>query len=303
MPKTLMNGDVLAIDIGGTKIRAGRVREGEVVDAVVIPTAPAASESVLDRITELASRFSGIERVGVAAAGVIVDGRVTHATDLIPNWAGSDIVSRLCETLGVPVAVLGDAHAHGLGEATFGAGRRLESILTVAVGTGIGGAVVEHGAPTRGSHGVAGHIGHVLHPASAQLICSCGRVGHIEALASGPGIAEEFGRRNGGTHSGREVAELAAAGDPRAIEVLQYTAAALGEVIGSLANVIDPSLVVLSGSVSAAGDRWWDALRRGYRASAMDAVARVNLVPGELGDHAPLLGAAAFASQLEEQPC
>ena len=301
-------GRTLALDIGGTKIRAAIVTECEVVEVETIGTRPEGGESVLDRVARLAARYRDVAAVGVAAAGVVNDGRVTSATDLIPGWAGADIAGRLGDELGVPVAVLGDAHAHGLAEARFGAGRGVASTLTVAVGTGIGGAYVEAGSPALGDHGVAGHLGPVLHPESVGLVCSCGRVGHLEPFASGTGIVDAYARGGdapsgaeiGGTGepvSGAEIARRCEVGEERAVRVITRAGSALGSAIGSIANVLDPGIIVFSGSVTAAGSAWWQSLRAGYLESAMTPVAHTPLVRGELGDHAPLLGAAAFVKE------
>lgn len=311
-----MPASVLALDIGGTKIRAGVVDSvavqdtsdaatvSAVSDVAEVPTRPVEGETVLDRVAELAARYRGhgVGAVGVAAAGVIRDGHVVSATDLIPGWAGSDIAGRIRDTLGVEVTVLGDAHAHGVAEARFGAGRGHDSALVVAVGTGIGGAWVRHGVPAVGEHGVAGHLGHLTHPDAIGLHCSCGRTGHIEAFASGTGIAEGYVRAGGQALTGTEISARASSGEPRAVQVLAAAGHALGSTLGSLANVLDPGIIVMTGSVTGAGGPWWDQLRAGYRTAAMDPVADTALVPGVLGDTAPLLGAAAGATDTAEQP-
>lgn len=299
---------ILAIDIGGTKIRAGVVTirpsgdgdgeiDSEVSAVITIDTAPAPGQSVLDRVAELADRYGRVDAIGVGAAGVINNGRVVAATDLIPGWAGSDIAARLRQVQDVPVAVLGDAHAHGLAEARLGAGRKHPSTLAVAVGTGIGGAFVRAGEPELGDHGVAGHIGHILHPDSADLVCTCGRIGHIEPLASGTGLATAYTVQSGERVSGAEVARRAAAGEHLAVGILRRAGTALGGAVGSLANVLDPGIIVFTGSVTQAGSIWWDAVRAAYRDTALAPIEATPLVPGELGDSAPLLGAALFVQE------
>lgn len=284
---------ILTVDIGGTKIRIGLVEGEQVVDTCSAPT-PAAEGGVrlLEVICELAQRYSGYRGVAVAAAGVIEGGRVISATDLIRGWAGTDIAGVLREKLGVPVTVLGDVHAHGMGESSLGAGRGYSSCLTVAVGTGIGGAFVENGLLQRGAHALGGHFGHMDAQEAVGLACSCGRDGHIEPLASGSGVAACYEALTGEAASGREIDQRARDGEESARTVLYGSAFALGRVLGSVANLIDPAVIVLSGSMTRSGEAWWQALRHGYAASAMNLAIDTPVLEGVLGDDAPLIGAA-----------
>lgn len=287
---------VLAIDIGGTKIRAGLVDGSATAGVRALPTAPLpGQDSIMPTIIDLVRGYSGYDAIAVAAAGVISDGRVISATDLIPNWAGTDIAAELGEAFGVPVTVLGDVHAHGVGEAAYGAAADYSSSLTVGVGTGIGGAYVSALVPSVGANGVAGHIGHIAHGAAEGLACSCGRTGHIEALSSGTGMTDAYERVTGRRIGGRELDERAEEGESAAQDVLRTGGRALGEVLGSLANTLDPAAIVVSGSVSRSTVFWWPALREGFASAAMDIVRSTPLVTGELGDDAPLIGAAAFS--------
>lgn len=284
---------ILTVDIGGTKIRVGLVEGDEVLRFCSAPTpASEGGARLLDVICELATEFEGYRGIGVAAAGVIEDGKVISATDLIMGWAGSDIAGELGTRLGVPVSVLGDVHAHGMGEASIGAGAGYPSCLTVAVGTGIGGALVEGGQVQNGAHSLGGHIGHMDVADAAGLACSCGREGHIEALASGSGVAARYKTITGEDISAREIDERARNGEETAQHVLYGSAHSLGRLLGSVANLIDPGVIVLSGSMTRSGDAWWQAVREGYVASAMNLVQATPLREGVLGDDAPLLGAA-----------
>lgn len=283
----------LAIDIGGTKIRAGLVDGDTVLASHAVPT-PAAegSAKIMERIIDLLPAFENYEDIAVAAAGVIKDGVVIAATNLLVGWTGTDIAGQLREASGKRVTVIGDVHAHGLGEAAVGAGRHHPSSLTVAVGTGIGGAYVEGFTPQVGINGLAGHIGHMSAVAAAGLPCSCGRTGHIEPYASGSGVCARYLEATGEDLNGREIDGRAEAGDQTAIDILHGSARALGEVLANAANMLDPAIIIASGSMTRSGQGWWDALRDGYDAVAMDLARRVLIVPGELGDSAPLIGAA-----------
>lgn len=341
-----MPDPVLALDLGGTKIRAalvhgiehgGPAAGGHAADAsgagtgdadsaaqsprlervAEVPT-PAAegAEAILGAALDLAGRVRDgvpVAAVGISTAGVVdtARGRITHATDSLTGWAGTDVSAPFAERFGVPVAVLNDVHAHGIGEARFGAGRGRDSLLLMAVGTGIGGCQVQGGRAVVGAHGAAGHVGHVPVPGAEGVPCPCGRTGHLEGLASGPGIvrlAERLGAADAGgapaptstpsamPRDGRELAAAAARGDRAALEAYRRAGRATGRVLGALLNVLDPDVVALTGGVAEADvPAWREALDAGIAEEAMDVVALTPVLPASAGSHAALLGAAVRA--------
>lgn len=302
---------VVAVDIGGTKIAAGVVTlggEAPVVEAVEkVPTAAMeGGRAVLARVLEairgaLARAEGEVAGVGISSAGVIDPrtGDVTFANDLMPGWGGTALGAAVTKEFGLPCRVLNDVHAHALGEARWGGGRDAQSCLVVAVGTGIGGAFVERGQIMLGAHNEAGHIGHVCCPAAAGVPCSCGATGHLEPVAAGPGIIDEYVRLGGdatqadGTPmDGAEIDRRAAAGDEAAKAAEARAGHALGEVLGSMCNMLDPTCVILSGSVAQCGPNWSGAMRESFLGQAMPPVQKTPVVDGELGGNAPLIGAA-----------
>lgn len=302
---------VVAVDIGGTKIAAGVVTlggEAPVVEAVEkVPTAAMeGGRAVLARVLEairgaLARAEGEVAGVGISSAGVIDPrtGDVTFANDLMPGWGGTALGAAVTKEFGLPCRVLNDVHAHALGEARWGGGRDAQSCLVVAVGTGIGGAFVERGQIMLGAHDEAGHIGHICCPAAAGVPCSCGATGHLEPVAAGPGIIDEYVRLGGdatqadGTPmDGAEIDRRAAAGDEAAKAAEARAGHALGEVLGSMCNMLDPTCVILSGSVAQCGPNWSGAMRESFLGQAMPPVQKTPVVDGELGGNAPLIGAA-----------
>ena len=299
---------LLALDIGGTKVGWGIVEAGdslEVADRGSIPTdAMRGGADVASRICELAASLVAsqprISGVAVASAGVVDPDRgdIVSATGTMPGWGGIRLGALVEAATGLPVRVLNDVHAHGLGEATLGAGRPYRSVLSIAVGTGIGGALVEEGRVAFGARGIAGHVGHIHHHFAPDMTCSCGRAGHIESFCSGSGITAwyESLRSEGDPEvdDGRALQELAESGNALAAACFARSAFALGEATASLVNCVDPAVVILSGSMTRSGDMWWDALRSGFAASAMTPVAQTPILVGSLGGDAPLLGAVSF---------
>ena len=303
---------VVGVDLGGTKTAAGVVAEdGSVLLTEQIPTLNRdGGEAILDAtatlIASLVERATAlgamVEAVGVGSAGVInaAEGTVISATDAILEWSGTAITAGLTARLGLPSAVVNDVHAHALGEAWHGAGKGANTALMVAFGTGVGGSFVINGQPVLGAHFVGGHVGHFASPLAvyrgAPLPCSCGHEGHVEAIASGPAIHAAY-LRNGGSASlpdTRAVFDAARAGDDLALSVIAIAAAAAGQAVGGLINILDPAVVVVSGGLADAGDLWWDAMEAALRAELLAPLAAVPVVRASLGNTAAIVGAASL---------
>ena len=301
-------GPILAADLGGTKITTGMVRAGgEVLAPRTIPTGAMRGPDAILADLHAALRAIQVEAVadggaepaavGIGTAGVVdsAAGLITAATDAIPGWAGTALGPRIAQALGLECHVLNDVHAHGLGEAVFGAGADRESMLLVAVGTGIGGAIVRGGQVVTGYRSAAAHVGHVPIPEADGVPCSCGRTGHVEGLASGPGTLAAYRRAGGQAGDTREVAARAEAGDELAARILAGCAFAVGRMIAGMLNVLDVEAVVISGGMAGAGPIWWDGLREGVAHDVMDLLADTPLLSAKAGADAALLGAAHFA--------
>lgn len=305
----------VVVDIGGTKIASAlATQSGSDLPSVSgkseIPTpAQAGSQAVVDAVFESVRRCLALtnqtpDAIGIASAGVVntETGAITSATDLIIGWAGTPLGELVEREFGLPVAVLNDVHAHALGEWTYGAGKGYDSMLAVAVGTGIGGAIIAGGKLHLGAHFAAGHVGHVPHPLAAGFACSCGASGHIESVASGTGQVTLYNAKKdeGAAEvlSGREITERAEAGESFAAQILSESGAALGDSIAGIANCVDPQAVVISGSVTRSGEIWWRALTDAFEAGALPALKEIKILEGTLGSKAPLLGATAAVANL-----
>lgn len=298
---------VVAVDVGGTKIAAAAVdHEGRCGLVLTRPTPSRQGPSaVLAAITEAVREVSGndaevaVAAVTIGTAGVIDEatGAVISASDTITGWAGTRIAEELSATLSLPVVVDNDARAHAVGEAWLGAGRGAGSVLMLAIGTGIGGAVVLDGRPLRGAHHVAGEVGHIPARGAEHLTCSCGRRGHLEAMSSGPGLLRHYLFLGGDAAmpDTRHLLDLARAGDALALRAVRESAVVLGATLAGLVMLVDPDVVVLGGGLVDAGDVWWEPMETALRAELIEVVADVPVRPAELGGSAALVGAARLA--------
>lgn len=307
------------IDLGGTKIAAGLIAaDGAVLASASAPTpATQGAQAVLDAVAALVTELSAapaakdvdIAGLGLGAAGVIDAGtaRVLSATDTILHWAGTDLAAELLARTGLQVRAVNDVHAHGLGEAWRGAAAGSSNALLLAVGTGIGGSHLLAGIPQTGAHHVGGHMGHFASPLASGVRCSCGRSGHLEAIAAGPAIHRHYLRLGGdpAVADTRELTARAHAGDQLARQALRTGALAVGIAAGSLANILDPELIVLSGGMIGAGSLWWDAVREGFATEAIDPLQHLELLPATLGNNAAIIGAAGLylAAEPKDREC
>ncbi|OKL50405.1 ROK family protein [Boudabousia marimammalium] len=316
---------VIAIDIGGTKIAGALVallESGETPPAAVAerlrgfvtarsavathPTWTAATVktggndvaatvvSVVQKVIAHAqSHGLTLSGVGIGSAGVIdPTGRmIASATDAIPGWTGTKLADIVEAATGLPVIIENDVHAHARGEAVGGAGNPFASTLMVAVGTGIGGAFTEGSRILRGIRGLSGHVGHIVAPGAEGNLCSCGADGHLEAIASGPGMTRWFNQRGGNAVDARDLEAQAEAGDELAIQVMAEAATATGQIIAGLVNCFDPEVVILGGGLARAGDLYWGPLKAAYQTQLMPALRDTQLLPAALGSAAALVGA------------
>lgn len=301
---------VVGIDVGGTKIAGGvvtyesRGASPRVAYRKTVPTlAQQGGTAILHRVVELVRELVEQARtdeshplagVGVATAGRVSakDGSISYANDILPGWTGQPVRAAVEEGCSVPCAVLNDVQAYALGELRHGAAAGVRTAVIVAAGTGLGGAAIVNGMVLSGAHGYAGELGHTLHPAAAGVRCACGSYGHLESLASGSGIEERYREAGGEPLSGAEISERAQQGEELALRIIQLAGRSLGESIGSWANILDPELVVVSGSVTRAGKPWRDALLEGVSAQLPEEMRGLPIVEALLGGDAPLVGAA-----------
>ncbi|MDO5656717.1 MAG: ROK family protein [Paracoccus sp. (in: a-proteobacteria)] len=291
---------VIGVDLGGTKIAAARVDQAGAVGEVVTTATPRSGpDAIIDAVTALIRPLTGpdVVAVGIGSAGVVDSrsGRVLSATDTLPGYAGTELAARVSAELGLPVVAQNDVDAHAMGEFWMGAARGTGSALVVAVGTGIAAGLIFGGRVVRGAHHVAGEIGHFPTPLAAHLRCPCGRKGHLEAIASGAGIAAHYAALGGAPSDTRAIVTRAHGGEALALRAIAEAARALGGVIAGLVTTFDPEVVVLGGGVAEIGPLWWTPLEDEIRSQLIEPLAEVPLRRSTLGGQAPILGAAKQA--------
>lgn len=295
-------GVVVGVDLGGTKTAAAVVgADGTLGPVRTVPTRAADGPDAVFAAVETAVRAAAdgqpVTGVGIGTAGAVDPDRgvVVSSTATFGDWVGADIPQGVRRRLGpLSVSIRNDVDAHALGECWRGAGAGVASVFLVAVGTGIGGAVVLDGRLHTGAHHLGGEIAHIPTVGAQGLACPCGRSGHLEGLAAGPAIVRRF-HRDGGDPAltdAREVVAAAEVGDHTAARVVTEAAAGLGRTLAGIVTTLDPERVIVGGGLAQAGPRWWSALEETFRAELVEALAEIPLIPAVLGPQAAILGAA-----------
>ncbi|MDA8283686.1 MAG: ROK family protein [Actinomycetota bacterium] len=299
------------IDIGGTKLLALRLGGGATVRAA----SPRRREDVIAAIRNAVSGSEPVA-IGVGVPGLVDTGGVLVSSPHLPGLAGTPLAALVREAWpDAAVWVGNDATAAAWAEAAAGAGRGASDVLTVTLGTGIGGGIVSGGRLQEGARRFAGEWGHmVVDPHGPP--CPCGQRGCWERFASGDGLgrlareAAYAGRLDlaGGDPEavrGEHVTAAAAAGDAGALAVMQELAWWLALGLANLANIFDPEVIVLGGGLVDAGEVLVAPTREVFPrlVHAGDQRDRIRIVPAELGSGAGAVGAALLASAMPRSLC
>lgn len=303
-----MGEQVLAIDVGGTKIAvalvdaAGQLRAETVAPTVASTDPEAVFAAAADAVVAaaLAAPGPGVLRVGIGSAGPIDGPRGTVSPVNIAAWRDFPIAAHvervLAERAGVraDVALAGDGHCFALGEHWLGAGRDVDSMVGLVLSTGVGGGAVLGNRLFAGTSGNSVHLGHISVNAWGAR-CVCGGHGCVEMYARGPALVAAAQSRGWQGADARALTAAARAGDPVAVSVIDDGMRALAAGIASTATQLDVSTFVLGGGVAKAGAVIFEPLQRHLRDFAtLGFVTGLEVRSAVLGN-AGLLGAAALA--------
>ncbi|MGY1632667.1 ROK family protein [Geodermatophilus sp. SYSU D01186] len=311
-------GLVLVAPLGATHVAAGVTDlTGRVLASVQEPGSIAAGpDATLNRVAELFADLLADESVPdapVYGIGVGLPGPVEFATGtpvsppIMPGWDGYEVRARLAERFDVPVWVDNDVNLMALGELRMGAAQDHRNVVYVKIGTGIGAGLISDGHLHRGANGAAGDIGHASVDVASGVVCRCGNVGCLEALAGGAALsrdattAAEEGRSPRllqvltatGQITAADVATAAQHGDALAVELLGRSGQLVGDTVATLVNFFNPSLVLLGGGVALAGDAILAGVRQAvYQRSLPLATRDLRISRSTLTPDPALPGAA-----------
>jgi glucokinase len=305
----------IGVDIGGTKVLGGVVDEsGEILRTFRQDTpregGDALNKVIADVVGELLTTHK-TEHIGISAAGLVSSDRQTMlGAPNIKDWDGVNIAKALNKISGINSIVENDANSAAWAERVYGAGKGLENVIMITVGTGIGGAAIVNGKPLRGANGTGAEFGHLRVVPNGEL-CGCGIRGCYEQYASGtalmrhakdainknPESAKNLLARGDGTINGligSHITDAARDGDAIAVGALEVAGDWLGAGIATLAMLFDPSIVVIGGGVVEAGELLLEPARKAMMRE-MPFVGKhpvPDIVAAKLGNDAGLVGAA-----------
>ncbi|MBB6173744.1 glucokinase [Nocardiopsis mwathae] len=314
-----VRGLTIGIDIGGTKVAAGVVNpSGRVLARLRTETpdkskSPKVVEDTIASLVEELRRDHPVHAVGVGAAGFVDEQRASVLFAPHLAWRREPLREALTARLELPVVVENDANASAWAESRVGAGRGVDDIIVVNLGTGIGGAIILDGTLHRGRYGIAGEFGHMTVVPGGHR-CECGNRGCWEQYASGNAVtrdARELAAADSpvarglihavggdpGLITGPLVSDLARDGDRACVELLEDAGGWLGTGLANLAAAFDPELFIIGGGVSDCGELLLGPARTAFRRQLAGRGYRpeARIVRAELGNEAGLIGASLLA--------
>jgi len=292
------------VDLGGTKIE---ILALDAKGAELLRRRVAAPRDDYDAtLAAIAALVAAVERdlgivPGIASVGVGTPGSRSPRTGLLRGsnsvWLnGRPIRDDLEARLNRPVAIANDANCFALSEATDGAGAGAMAVFGVILGTGVGGGLVLNGRVLEGHNAIAGEWGHNPLPWAAEderpgPACYCGLAGCIETFLSGPALAADHARINGGAADAATIVARADAGDGACLRTLERYESRLARALAHVINIVDPDVVVLGGGLSNIA-RLYDRVPRLWGAWVFADAADTRLVRNVHGDSSGVRGAA-----------
>jgi len=263
--------------------------------------AKAGVKLISEIIAALQKRANGkggsVRRIGVGFGGPVDFERgVALLSHQNPGWENTPLRDQLQQRFGIPVVLDNDANAGTLGEWRFGAGRGVNDLLYVNIGTGIGGGVIVNGALVRGAQNLAGEIGHIIVRRDGP-VCTCGKHGCLEGCASGSAIGRRGSEALGRKVSGKEVFTLAAKGNATAQRILAEVIEDLAQGLGVGIGLLNPALIIIGGGLSEAPEKLFlQPLRHAVpRYCLAEAAPRLRIEPAQLRYDAGVMGAVSLA--------
>lgn len=312
----------IGVDVGGTAVKAGLVDErGEVLDSLCVPTeADRGVDHVLARLADVIGKLlNGTQKMtrSVQGVGLGVPGTLSRQRGLVisppnlPGWKNVPIVERLNAATGLTIWLDNDANNAALGEALCGAGRGVQDMVMLTLGTGVGGGIIAGGRLWRGAQENAGELGHmIIQPGGRR--CGCGQLGCLEALASATATvttANELlaqGRHSTlqqVSKSGRDlqcedIQKAAEIGDAVGREAWLQTCRYLAIACINIHHILNPQRIVLAGGMSSAGDSLLRPVTQfiaELESQMLGAPPEIRLA--ELGNDAGFIGSALSVFQ------
>jgi glucokinase len=301
----------IGVDLGGTNLRAAAIdAQGKMLDKIAGSTDLQAGRDVViadmvQSIEALRARLGehNLRGVGIGLPGfILIDKGIILGSNNMPEFDNYPVRDEIEKRLGAKVILENDANAAALGEKWMGAGRNVDDLVLLTLGTGIGGGIIVNGRVLHGHQGMAGELGHLTVVPNGNP-CGCGNRGCVEKHASATAIAS-MARLIGLGHdlTSEDVYKLAVEGNERAKTIFRTMGEALGVALANLINIFNFPLYLLGGGVVAAWEFFAPAMlaeveRRSFTYRSTLKIAPTRIEAAKLGSEAGLFGAACLPLQ------
>jgi glucokinase len=291
---------VIGIDLGGTAIKLGRFAgNGTCLQELTVPTPqPSTPDAVVKAIAQAVSQVDpnhDAVAIGLGTPGPAdATGRIARVAINLAGWQDVPIADWLETQTGLPTVVANDANCAGLGEVWLGAGRRLQDVLVLTLGTGVGGAVILNGELFVGRQGTAGELGLITLDPNGPA-CNSGNRGSLEQHCSVQAVLRDTGL------TPVELSTQAQSGDKTAIDYWHTYGRRLGAGLASLVYIFTPEAIILGGGISAAADFFLPTTLAELQTRVLpSSLDEMQLLIAELGNRAGMVGAARLALSRSE---
>ena len=299
------------VDIGGTTVKMGFFDvEGNLLDKWEIATRkenegcnilPDVANAIRDKLAERSVEKEEVVGIGVGVPAPVTNGGIVKQTANL-SWGYKNVKAELEELTGITTKVENDANIAALGEMWKGGGVGNENMVMITLGTGVGGGIIYNGRILTGTNGAGGEIGHIVANPLEKKRCGCGKTGCLEQYASATGIVRLAKRAlldfdgetvlDIQTVTAKDVFDAVKAGDRAAIEIAEEFGRYLGYAMATISTLVDPSIYVIGGGVSKAGEVLFDFIKGPYMEKAFFANEEVKFALAKLGNDAGIYGGA-----------
>ncbi len=283
------------VDIGGTTAKIGAFKNDKLIDSWQVETQVESLEKLVNNIVDsIKEKDKNILGLGIDVPGFIKDNVISSSANL-HFLDGVNLEEAFKKVINVPIKVINDANCHALGEAKYA---KLDNIIFVALGTGVGGGFVLNGRVLEGANGAGMEIGHIHVDDKYNFRCGCGQVGCLETLCGQKGVHNlvDYYRNSLATklevdYTVKDVFDLARGNDPLAYKAFEVFTDKLGLVLANVSALFNPSTIIIGGGISQAGDFLINHIKTNFLKYATPVVRDTKIILASLGSNAGMYGA------------
>jgi predicted NBD/HSP70 family sugar kinase len=255
---------------------------------------------MIEEIRHLLSGL-GLKEDRLLAIGIGVPGPVEHESGkpanppIMPGWDGFDIPARVNQDLDAKVLVDNDVNVMAIGERhlTY---PDVDHLIFLKAATGIGSGIISDGHLQRGSQGTAGDIGHVRVSRGDNIACRCGNYGCLEAVAGSPAVIKNVNDAGLPVRNMSDLVDATKRSMVEAIQAVRQAGRDIGEVLSTCVSLMNPSIIVIGGSMASAGEHLIAGVREHVYSRSMPLASEsLSIVQSKAGKEVGIIGASVMA--------